>query len=203
MKVVKWLELEKYYKEETEKARLEMIEAIKERDLVFSEIKEQRNWLKIVKSTINTNENKKWQLIIDLKGIETDFNNSRETLEKNIYNYIETSNKVSLSLNKNIKQLDIIKKEIEINKINLKKTKIKQKLLKDLKNEISKLENQKNKLEIELDEKEKGLIFDQEQLNEEKFQFKDFIDQINKKEIKLWIKEERLNQLEQKLFSNK
>ena len=48
-KVTNWLELKKYYDSENEKARLEMIKSIQERDKIWGDIKLQRELLNELK----------------------------------------------------------------------------------------------------------------------------------------------------------
>jgi len=203
MKVIKWLELQKHYLKEAEKARLEMIEAIQDRDKVFSEIKEQRNWLNIIKKEINELENIYNQKNIDYKWLEHDLNNERDTLEKNIYKHIETSKQVSLSLHKWEEELEKIKKEIEKYKIDLKRLKELKKQEKYLQNEIQKLKHHKSLYELELDEREKWMDMERKILDDSKKEFSKQVNELQKKEKKLNLKEKRLNELEQSLFSKK
>lgn len=49
MKIDDYKRQENYYKKQTEKARLEMIEAISKKDKVLEELKEQRRWLNEIK----------------------------------------------------------------------------------------------------------------------------------------------------------
>jgi len=201
MKVIKWLELKRHYEEETEKARLEMVDAIKERDLVFSEIKEQRDWLKNINEVINVREWRKDSVLQQLKSLWVNLVNERTTFETITYKYKATTDKISKNLDKWVLEIDSIKKEIEKHKIDLVEYKKQQKYKKDLGSEIKKLENYKTIFEIESDEKEKWLILERERFDIEYSDFRDYVKSINKKDEKLKLKEKRLKKLEENLFS--
>jgi len=203
MKIVEWFNLWRYYEEKAEKNRLEMIQSIKQKDIISSEIQEQVIWLNSIKNDIIIKTKEKNKISCSLEWLKANLID-----EKHRYTEVVTKLKSNIdTYNQNLDKLQLetedIKKEIDINKINLKEIKKNQKLIKDLKNEISKLENHKTIFEIEFNEKEKALILETEKLTEEWKEFKDYVKEQNERERKLLIKEQRLKKLEQSLFSKK
>ena len=162
-----WLELEKYsyYKKEAEKVRLELIELIKEKDKYCCEISDQREWLNIVKKEINKEQNTKDWIWVEIKWLNWNLTDIRDTLKTSTIETIEETNKMSLTLNKSILELQSIQNEIEKERIELKQVKKDAKYAKSLKLEISSLENHKTLFEIQLQEKEEYLkIIEEEKL---------------------------------------
>ena len=71
--------LARSYEDKAEEARLEMANAIKERDLVCTEIREQREWVKEVSSILYRKQAKKWDAIVLLNALSNDIKYQRNS----------------------------------------------------------------------------------------------------------------------------
>ena len=203
MKISKWLEWKKYYECETEKARLEMISIIQERDRLFSEIRDQRNWLNSIKKEINELENIYNQKNIDYIAIEHNLNNDKSALERNVSKYIETIEKLS----KNAKEWEIELKKIQENikkeKRNLETIKNKQEKIKYLNQEINKLEYEKEQLSKKINKSEKIIKNKYDKIEQEKIQIREEKNNLKEREANLLLREKRVQKLKESLISKK
>lgn len=203
MKILNSIDKKLYYEQETEKARQQMIQAIKEKDLVLNEIKEQRIWVNKTVNVLNTKEAEKANIIKILSSLELALKEKREFFivywnkyKESLDNIVNEINILEWLRNKGVKELDNIKEKIQ-------KVKIKSKDKKDLQNEIIELQNIKTKLvnenlklETKINKTNSNILKEKEELNIYK-------EELNKKEDRLNRKEMRLKKLEQKLFINK
>lgn len=194
---------ESYYKEETEKARLEMVKAIKEKDKVLFEIADQRKWVSTTNKILNIKDSEKISLIRVIDSLEVAVKQKRGS-------FYEITDGQKIILDKTMKEISwmLSKKDNLISEVdkytkNTDLMKEKSEKVKILSSEIEWLEIKKEAIDTYINSEKEQLKSEKLEFEKEKEDFVEYEKAVRKKEDKLNIKETRLKNVKKNLPSKK
>lgn len=203
MKIVKWLDIKKYYEQETEKARQEMIKAIQEKDRVLNEISEQRTWVNQVSKTLNKKLKEKDEVIELLTSLNYTIKQKKQLFNKLSSKQLEHLNRIKGTIKELSTEKEILDSNIENLVITSTELEQKSNQAKELDRIILAKNKQINQLTTKINNEKEELKQKYKEIENKENKILEDYKKIEKLQKELNLKEKRLNELEQKLFTNK
>lgn len=184
-----------YYNSETEKARLKMVKAKKELDIVLSEISQQRKGLSNVNKKIDTRESLLSGIKVDIWVIKKELESGRINFYKTTSEqdkYLNSLNNKVFGLGENLKK---VSEDIDIQNSKVKDIEKLEEYKVELENKISKIESDSIEKYRSLEKREKKIAIEEEELQAKKESIRKTQTLLNKREKNLIIRENRYKKI--------